>query len=192
MSRTVELEEVIRALEGGKGDGGRGKGETPPPTLRDSAPAAAAVPIPLSAPPRPPDRPAAGPPETGPLTLDRMQALWPQIVADARAKSQLLGTLVAATAVVAAEGKTLTIRMLEANSVHVEGLERQRETLAQIVGRYLTEPVRVAFATETPTPPSRPPRLTEEGARADRLSRLRAGDARLDAAAEAFDLELLE
>jgi hypothetical protein len=39
---------------------------------------------------------------------------------------------------------------------------------------------------------ARAPRLTEEGDRAERLSRLRARDARLDAAAEAFDLELLE
>ena len=35
-------------------------------------------------------------------------------------------------------------------------------------------------------------RLTEETARAERLTRLRAGDSRLDAAAEALDLELLE
>jgi hypothetical protein len=82
--------------------------------------------------------------------------------------------------------------LLDANSVHAEGLERQRESLVQIVRRYVAGPVRIAFATSTPTGPSRPPRLTEESARADRLSRLRAGDARLDAAAEALDLELLE
>ncbi len=181
MSRTVEIEDVIRAL-GGKGEGGSGKGETPP-TLRDSAPRTAAAPVPL---------PPSPVPETGPLTLGRIRSLWPQIVADARAKSQLLGTLVAAAEVVGVDGKSVTIRMVEANSVHAEGLERQRDTLGQIVGRYLTESVRVVLATSAPATSPRPPRLTEESARADRLTRLRAGDAKLDAAAEALDLELLE
>jgi hypothetical protein len=77
--------------------------------------------------------------------------------------------------------------------VHADGLERQREVLAQIIGRYLTEPVRVVLAAVAPAAtPGRPPRLTEESARADRLTRLRAGDPRLDATAEALDLELLE
>ena len=38
----------------------------------------------------------------------------------------------------------------------------------------------------------RPPRLTEEGARAERLKTLRAQDPSLNAAVDALDLELLE
>src|SRR5712691_7615179 len=69
MSRTVELQAVIEAL--GKGGGqavGRssGPGDAGVPQLRDSGPH---------------DRPAAAvhPPEKGPLTLDRLRALWPRV-----------------------------------------------------------------------------------------------------------------
>jgi DNA polymerase III subunit gamma/tau len=187
MDRTVELAEVIKALGGGTGEGGRGTG-TPerssatPPQLRDAAPV----------PPVP--RPPSPVPETGPLTLDRLRALWPQIVADARTKSPMLGALIAATEVAAVEGTTLTIRLLEENAVHAEGIERQREALAQLVGRYVTEAMRLKLvgADEAGGPRARPARLTEDGARAERLTGLRAKDPRLDAAVEALDLELLE
>jgi DNA polymerase-3 subunit gamma/tau len=184
MDRTVELEEVIKALGGGKGEEERGKGE--PPLLRHAAPIGPTT--------RPPDRPTAGLPEPGPLTLDRLRALWPQIIADARTKSQMLGALIAATEVAAVEGTTLTIRLLEENAVHAEGIERQREALAPLVGRYVTEAIRIKLvaAEGAGGPRARPARLTEDGARAERLTGLRAKDPRLDAAVEALDLELLE
>src|SRR6184192_599524 len=76
MSRTVELQAVIRAL--GKGDAGSGmrdagSGPAHPPVMRDAdsgtSPAHPASRI---------SHPA--PPEKGPLTLDRLRALWPRIV----------------------------------------------------------------------------------------------------------------
>jgi hypothetical protein len=142
----------------------------------------------------PPDRPTASPPDVGPLTLDRLRSLWPRIVADARAKSQMLGALMAATEAASIEGTTLTIRLLEENAVHAEGLARQRDALAPLVGRYVKESIRVQLAVPESgaAPRARPPRLTEDGARADRLTGLRAKDPRLDAAVEALDLELLE
>jgi DNA polymerase-3 subunit gamma/tau len=182
MSRTVELQAVIDAL--GKGGGqavGRSGGQVDPSVsqLRDSGP---------------PVRPSAGPPEKGPLTLDRLRALWPRIVDDARAKTPMLGALLQVTEVVDVEGGTVTIRLLDTNPVHAEGLERQREVLAQLVARYVPEPVRVklqaAESRERSTP--RPSRLTEEGARAERLKTLRAQDPSLNAAVDALDLELLE
>jgi DNA polymerase-3 subunit gamma/tau len=185
MDRTIELGEVIRALGTGtgKGEGGRGKGE--PPVLRDPMPTA-----------RPPDRPTAASAEPGPLTLDRLRVLWPQIIADARSASQLLGALLATTEVAAVEGTTATIRLLEDNPVHAEGIERQREALGRLVGRYVIGAVRVVFAgpggTGGATPRARPVRLTEDAARADRLTRLRANDPGLSAAVDALDLELLE
>src|SRR5438093_7695029 len=88
----------------------------------------------------------------------------------------------------------VTIRLLDTNAVHAEGLERQRDALAHLVGRYLTKPVRIklegAGSGERSTP--RPGRLTEEGARAERLKTLRAQDPSLNAAVDALDLELLE
>ena len=185
MSRTVELEAVIRAL--GKEPGEKpGKGQ-PAPVLRDAAP------IPPS-PAVPPASSQAVPPERGPLTLDRLRALWPRIVDDARTKSPMLGALLQVTEVAGVDAGTVTIRLLDTNAVHAEGLERQRDALAQLVGRYLAKPARIqldgAGSGEQSTP--RPGRLTEEGARAERLKTLRAQDPSLNAAVDALDLELLE
>ena len=180
MSRTVELQAVLQALGKGTGEGGRGTGDAP--VLRDAAP-----PVP---------RPSSPVPEKGPLTVDRLRALWPRIVEDARAKSPMLGALLQQTEVVGLDGTTVAIRLLDTNPVHAEGLERQREALGRLVGRYVTEPVRIKLegagsgGGERSAP--RPARLTEDGAREERLKALRARDPSLNAAVDALDLELLE
>jgi len=196
MARTVELEEVIRGLgkppmEGpGKGEGPR-KGN-PSSLLRDVAPPAGSA-----VPPSPAASPAvspAVPPERGPLTMERLRGLWPRVIEDARAKSPMLGALLQVTEVAGVDAGTVTIRLLDTNAVHAEGLERQRDALAQLMGRYLAKPVRIqldgAGSGERSTP--RPGRLTEEGVRAERLKTLRAQDPSLNAAVDALDLELLE
>ena len=194
MSRTVELEAVIRALgkepaeKPGKGEN-QGKGN-PAPVLRDAAPVppSPAVPRAVS---------AAVTPEKGALTVERLQALWSRIIDDARTKSPMLGALLQVTEVADVDAGAVTIRLLDTNPVHAEGLERQREALSQLVARYLTGPVRVklegagAGASRERSAP-RPTRLTEEGARAERLKTLRAQDPSLNAAVDALDLELLE
>src|SRR5205823_10381887 len=142
------------------------------------------------APPVP--RPSSPVPEKGPLTLDRLRSLWPQIVEDARREKPMLGALLPAVELTAIEGTTVVVRALD--PVHAEGLERQREALAQLVGRYVSEPLHIklegAGSGERPAP--RPGRLTEQGVRAERLEALRAHDPDLDAAVDALDLELLE
>src|SRR6266702_2679245 len=180
MSRTVELEQVIRALDQGMGEGGRGTGGTP--VLRDAAPVPRpSSPVPVSV-------------ERGPLTLDRLRALWPRIVEDARAKSPLLGALLARAEVAGVDGTVVAVRLLDTNPVHAEGIERQREAIGQLLSRYSSEPVRVKLqgggSGERSAPP--PSRLTAEGARAERLQTLRAKDPSLNAAVDALDLELLE
>src|SRR5438128_714992 len=126
--------------------------------------------------------------------LERLRALWPRIADDARTKSPMLGVLLQVSEVAGVDAGAVTIRLLDTNPVHTEGLERQRDALAQLVGRYLTKPVRIklegAGSGERSTP--RPGRLTEEGARAERLKTLRAQDPGLNAAVDALDLELLE
>ncbi len=185
MARTVELGEVIRAL--GKGPGEKpGKGN-PGPVLRD---AAAAQPPPSPGVPRAVS--PAVPPDKGPLTLDRLRSLWPRIIEDARREKPMLGAVLPAVEPTAITGTTVGVRVLD--PVHAEGLERQREVLAQLVGRYVSEPVRIklegAGSGERSAP--RPGRLTEQGVRAERLEALRARDPDLDAAVDALDLELLE
>ena len=184
LDRTIELSEVIEAL--GKGDGGRGKGTTP---------SAASSPPPQSPPPQSP--PPQSPPPYTPAgqklepTLDNVRSAWANIVADARAKTPLLGSLLGEAEVVAVEGRTVSIR--PGHAVHAEGLERQRDTIAQSLGRFVSEAPRVkvvAGGSGAPTPP--PERLTEQGATAERLKSLRAKDPTLSAAVDALDLELLE
>src|SRR6266545_3494146 len=176
MSRTVELQAVLQALGKGTGEGGRGTGDAP--VLRDAAP-----PVP---------RPSSPVPEKGPLTVDRLRALWPRIVEDARAKSPMLGALLQQTEVVGLDGTTVAIRLLDTNPVHAEGLERQREALGRLVGRYVTEPVRIklegAGSGGGGRSAPRPPRLTGAGARGERPRGLRARDPSLNAAVDALDL----
>src|SRR5213594_380737 len=192
MSRTVEIGQVLEALgmrQPGSGMRDAGSGPPTPPLVAGTSSGAPATP-PASRIPHP-DLP---PPEKGPLTLDHLRALWPRIVDDARTKSPMLGALLQVTEVAAVDAGAVTIRLLDTNAVHAEGLERQRDALAQLVGRYLTKPVRIklegAGSGERSTP--RPGRLTEEGARAERLKTLRAQDPSLNAAVDALDLELLE
>jgi DNA polymerase-3 subunit gamma/tau len=183
--RTVALGEVLDALKGGGSTGGR------PPVLRDTVPQTA-------------DGPAARPPaesfrvspsvDKGPLTLDHLRSAWSQIVADARAKAPMLGSLLAEAEVTAVEGTTVTLRPARAG--HAEGLDRQRDLLGPVIGGHVTESVRVkvaaAAAADPTAAPGRPVRLTEEGANAERLKLLRGKDPTLNAAVDALDLELLE
>ena len=213
MGRTVELGQVLNAL--GRELGGEmrdaGGGPTTPPVMRDAG-SPPAVPHPASRIPHPErsesldEHPSAGPPEKGPLTLERLRALWPRIVEDARARSPLLGALLAQAEIAGLEGSTVAIRLLDLNPVHAEGIERQRDALAPLIGRYVTEPIRVQVAsggaaamgspagsvTAITNVATRPARLTEESARQERLQMLRARDPGLNAAVEALDLELLE
>ncbi len=185
--RTVELQAVIEAL--GRRETGSGKrdagNEPAPPVLRDAASSAPPT-VPVSRVPFPADA------EKGPLTVDRLRALWPRIIDDARAKSPMLGALLQVSEVAGVERGTIAIRLLDTNAVHAEGLERQREALRQLIARYASEPVRVKLesAGSGGTAP-RPGRLTEEGARGERLKALRAKDPGLSAAVDALDLELL-
>src|SRR5438552_2482245 len=103
-------------------------------------------------------------------------------------------TMLAVTEVAVVQGATVSIRLLDTNAVHAEGIERQRDALAQLVGRYVTEPVRITLegAGSGERSPQRTTRMTEEGARQERLRALRAKDPSLSAAVDALDLELVE
>ena len=188
MGRTVELGEVLSAL--GKGSGERGEGPPAEPRLAPRSPP--------SSPPPPPQLRDAAPVvamSPGPLTLDHLRAVWPAVVADARAQSPLLAAVLAAAEVGSVEADTIVLRLTDENPVHAEGIERQRDAVAQLVGRFVTGPVKVRLAgvaAGAERRPPRPERLTEATAKAERLNALRAKDATLNAAVDALDLELLE
>ncbi|MBI1967335.1 MAG: hypothetical protein HYS40_05050, partial [Gemmatimonadetes bacterium] len=142
-------------------------------------------------------RPSAEAPEVGPLTLDRLRALWPTIIAHARSTSPLLGTLLADTEVTLVDYGAVTIT----SAGHAEGIEHKRDVLGKLVGQYVSQPVRIhvtgtgkgegGSVSAVPAAP-RPARLTAETANAERLKALRAKDPTLNAVIEALDLELLE
>ena len=188
MDRTVELAAVIRALETGPGEREAGSGKPPraapppPPQLRDTAPRS-----PL---------PAPEVSEKGPASLERLRSLWPRIVADMRAENPMIASLLAEAALTAVAGGVVTLTLSDAH--HAEGVDRKRDALAQVIGRHVTEPVRVRVTVSgepgagSGAAPPRGERLTAESANAERLKVLRQKDPTLNAAADALDLELLE
>lgn len=104
-----------------------------------------------------------------------------------------MGTLLAETQVSAVDGSTVTL----ASRGNVEGLEHKRDAIAKLVGEYVSGPVKVVIAAGEPASAkqasgSRPARLTEETANAERLKVLRAKDPSLGAAVDALDLEIVE
>ncbi|HEV2670762.1 MAG TPA: DNA polymerase III subunit gamma/tau [Gemmatimonadales bacterium] len=179
LDRTVELSEVIDALEAGGRTGGPVGGKPEPTPLEPN---------------RPPARAPAGPlGQKLELTLDNVRSAWSNIVAEARAKTPMLGSLLVEAEVVAVDGRIITLR--PGNAGHSEGLERQRDTIAQAIGRFISEAPRVKIAggPESGTKGAvAPERMTEEGATAERLKSLRAKDPTLSAAVDALDLELLD
>jgi DNA polymerase III subunit gamma/tau len=184
LDRTVELSEVLDALKSGAA----------PSNAKPVEPSRPSAPSPLSAPP------AAG--KKLEPTLDNVRAVWSQVVSDTRAKTPLLGTVLAEAEVISVEGRTVAIR--PGNAVHAEGLERQRETIAQALGVYISEAPRVRIVaagggggTKTggggaSSGSGGPERMTPETATAERLKSLRSKDPTLSAAVDALDLELLE
>src|SRR6266849_1967474 len=177
LDRTVEIGEVLEALRGltvGRPDGPRTPSPTPPPAPAESDRPAV----------RPPDRPTGKKLEP---TLENVRSVWPRVVADARGKTPLLGSLLAEAEVVAVDGRIVTLR--PGHAVHAEGLERQRDTIAQALGVYISEAPRVTIVAGVGGGSER---ITPAGASAERLKSLRAKDPTLSAAVDALDLELLE
>src|SRR5207237_2906307 len=129
LDRTVELSEVLEAL--GKEEGGKGKGN-----------AAAPSPPVQSPPPYPP--PDSPPGQILEPTLANVRSVWSAVVVDARTRSPMLGSLLAEAEVIAVDGRMISLR--PGNAGHTEGLDRQRETIAQSLGRYVAEARRVRIA----------------------------------------------
>ncbi len=189
LDRTVELSEVIEALQSGGRTAGRPDGQNQPATAR------AAPPVEPQGPSgRPADRPSGQKLEP---TLENVRSIWSQVVQDTRGKTPLLGSLLAEAQVLTVDGRTVTIR--PGNAVHAEGLERQRDTIAQALGVYVSEAPRVQIAAGGAGGPGGgggggggSERMTPQSANAERLKSLRAKDPTLSAAVDALDLELLE
>jgi hypothetical protein len=82
------------------------------------------------------------------------------------------------------------------SSVHLEGLELNKEFVARTISAVMGGPVQVAYQSvtqdgEAPRPPEAQ-RLNRDSDRDERLRVYRGKDPALDAVADALDLELLE
>ncbi|MEK7667249.1 MAG: DNA polymerase III subunit gamma/tau [Gemmatimonadota bacterium] len=178
MDRTVDIAEVLRA----EGTG---------------APSASV-----------PDRPSAGPPAEagsrgaqspppapgGRLSLQYLQAHWPDLVAAAKAEKPLLGSVLEDTEPQAYADGALTLRVLGKSPVTAEGLGRNRARIEELLGRLTAGTVRLATGPQPAAPAAAPTgeRLTAAGAKAERTRALRQKHPALDNAVDALDLELLE
>jgi hypothetical protein len=115
-------------------------------------------------------------------------------VAAAREQSRFLGEALSAAQPKAVEPPSLTVSVADANPMHLEALDRQRDAVERLISQAVGAPVTltVADARAGGAPPVRTRRLTEAESRAERLKVLKSRDPALEAAAETLDLEVLE
>jgi DNA polymerase-3 subunit gamma/tau len=191
MDQVVDLERVLASL-GGK---------PPAPEPRPVAPRVMkdAAPRPVSPPPEAAEampQPVAPVVETVSFTVASLEAAWSGIVADARKESPFLGEALGAARPIGAAAPQVTIELQDPNPVIAERLNRQRDVVQSIISRYVGSPVQLALGSATPSPddsaPGKPRRMSDAGARAERLRTLRKKDPALDTAADELDLEIVD
>ncbi len=164
----------------------------PPPSTEPSSRPSAPVATPAE--PR-----AAAPTATLPsadFSLPGLQVAWSVIVSAAREQSRFLGEALAAARPTAVEPPDVTLEVPDANPMHTEALNRQRDAVEKLLAVCVGKPVRLVVAlggaAAGGAPAPRPRRMSESEARNERLKVLTGRDPALGAAAESLDLEVLE
>ncbi len=175
MDRTVDLAAVIAG-------GSTGPAAPRPPRAAKAAPGPAA--------PLPSRAAAAGAAARAGLDLDALIAAWESIVTRGREQGSFLGAALAACEPSGIEGNVVRLQLTEENPMYREALDRQSGAVDAIISAVAGTAARVEVAP--PANAARPERLTEEGVRAERLSKVRKKDPTLDVAATVLDLEVME
>ena len=145
------------------------------------------LPAPLSA--RPPVRPSAPSTDSGQALTD----VWPEILAEVRARSRFLGEALAGASPGPVEGSALPLVLAEPNPLFAESIRSQAAVVEEVVQRHTGQALRIRVTLaegEGAAPKARP--ITEASLRADRLRSFRAKDPALDTAADALDLEIVD
>jgi DNA polymerase-3 subunit gamma/tau len=199
MDRAVDLREVIAAGQLGGGAGGQGgatpqRAPDPNPAdipagrvLRDAvAPQRGA-----SAAERP-SGPAAPQPRGTAAPRTSLDAAWPEIVAEVRARSRFLGEALAGTAPGPVEGSALPLVLAESNPLFAERIQAQAAAVEEVIQRHTGQPLRIRVTVAEGEPAPKPRPITESSLRADRLRSFRSKDPALDTAADALDLEIVD
>ncbi|HET9064700.1 MAG TPA: DNA polymerase III subunit gamma/tau [Gemmatimonadales bacterium] len=165
-------------------------------------PAAAPSPVVPSPPPptpspAPAETTASAPAYSVPWDDTALRAAWPDILAAASRHSPFLGKALQQADPRVGDPGVLELAFGPDQAVSVEGVERQKATVATLASARLGTEVRIEVVT--PTHPGRENaapvaarRLTADTIREDRLQELRRIDPALDAMADALDLELVD
>ncbi len=178
LDRTVEITELIRALGGNPSNEPRH--QTAPEPSRRAAPDA---------------RPARarGPKASAPPSVRAVRDAWPDVLDQVGRRRRMAREALDHAEPVALHEGAVVLEVAD-RGVHLEGLERSRELIAEALSEVLGHTVSVVLRPPggDDQPPEGPRRLDEEANRAERLRQYRAKDEALDAVADALDLELLE
>ncbi|MDX2058707.1 MAG: hypothetical protein SFV24_12960, partial [Gemmatimonadales bacterium] len=145
-------------------------------------------------PPAPPAAPPpAGPLLTGPVTLEGLKGIWPDLVARARERSILLATVVESLMPTAVDGSRVALSVAPDAGHMLEGARRQQAGLQDLLGSAVGGRLEISIGESGGSARAeRPKRLSEKDLRDEKLREIRARDGALDAAADALDLEIVD
>ena len=197
LDRTVALEEVMAALGSGVPAPESRGGSAAAPTRRVSRERGARNASRVA-----PARPPAAEPPPGPaghlegdLTLEALVGYWPAVVEAVGKKRRIAREALAHATPAAVAGDEVAFEVSD-SEVHLEGLERSRDLVAEAIADVVGKSVRIVYRTTVEqgaqAQAAEPKRLDRDGDRDERLRRYRAKDGALDAVADALDLELLD
>jgi DNA polymerase III subunit gamma/tau len=196
MDRTVDLETVLAAAATSPAVPGRLPPSSGPAPRRPAVETPAERSTEVGGATRPTLAPApagAAPPATPSPSSAPLPELWPDIVAEVRARSRFLGEALAATAPGSVQEGVLEVVLGEPNPLFAERLQTEARAVEEVVRRLSGQAIRLRVTErsgEGAVP--RPRQLTEATLKADRLRGFRAKDPSLDTAADALDLEIVD
>lgn len=203
MDRTVQIEDVLRAMQSGGGS------ESPAPSVRSAPPPAEGRVMrdrePVSRAPSPPSRsprkaepaasvpiadaPAAAEKATEPLELNRLAERWDDIVAAVRAagRGMVAQLLDECTPAVVAAGGAITLDT--ASEMTANGLAEAESTVLEAIRKHFSGVSKLTVRLAGSAPKQR---YDAASVKAERTAAMKQRDPTLAAAIDALDLELLE
>jgi DNA polymerase-3 subunit gamma/tau len=132
-------------------------------------------------------------PKTEPLDLDKVTAMWDEMVERVRATKPMLAAALshAMPAAVNAAG-VVTIEPDEPNDIYIHAINTSRPEIVAMLRERFPGVERVEIRRDEQAAAAPPKRLTDEMVRAERVAALRKRDPLLDAAIEALDLDVAD
>ncbi len=128
-----------------------------------------------------------------PLDLNKITAMWDEMVERVRATKPMLATALshALPAAVNAAG-VVTIEPDEPNDIYIHAINSSRSEIVAMLRERFAGVERVEVRRDDQAVAAPPKRLTDEMVRAERVAALRRRDPLLDAAIEALDLDVAD